>query len=46
MIFEISIVKFPNNHPKIKESSLSLHLLRNNFKVIKETCHENASGFK
>ena len=29
-----------------KKSSLSLHLLNNNFKIIKEISHENASEFK
>ena len=30
----------------MKKSSLSLHFLKNNFKIIKEICHENASEFK
>ena len=30
----------------MKKSSLSLHLLKNNFKIIKEICQENASEFK
>ena len=46
MIFKISIVKFSNNYPKMKEFSLSLHFSRNNFNIIKEICHENASQFK
>ena len=34
MAFKISIIKFPNNHSKMK-SSLSLHFIRNNFKIMK-----------
>ena len=30
----------------MKKSSLSLHFLKNSFKIIKEICHENASEFK
>ena len=46
ILFKISIVKFVNKYPKMKKSSLSLHFLKNNFKIIKEICHENASEFK
>ena len=46
ILFKISIVKFVNKYPGMKKSSLSLHFLKNNFKIIKETCHENASEFK
>ena len=47
MPFKISIVKFRNKYPKMKKSSLSLHyFLKNNFKIIKEICHENASEFE
>ena len=35
MAFKFSIVKFPNNHSKMKKSSLSLHFIRNNFKIMK-----------
>ena len=45
MVLKISIVKFLNNYPKMKKSSLSLHFLKNNFKIIKEICYENASEF-
>ena len=38
MIFEIYIVKFLNNSPKMKKPSLSLHHLNNNFKIIKNIC--------
>ena len=46
MAFKMSIVKFLNKYPKMKKSSLSLHFLKNNFKIFKEICHENASKFK
>ena len=29
----------------MKKCSLSLHFSKNNFKIIKESCHENASEF-
>ena len=46
IVFKISIVKFVNKYSRMKKSSLSLYFLKNNFKVIKEICHENASEFK
>ena len=46
MVFKVSIVKFLNSHPKMKKSSLSLHFLKNNFKIFKEICRENATEFK
>ena len=46
MVFKISIVRFLNNYPKIKKYSLSLHFLKNNFKIIREICQENGSEFK
>ena len=45
ILFEKSIVKFVNKYPRMKNSSLFLHFLKNNFKIIEETCHENASEF-
>ena len=45
-LFEISIVKIVNKFPRMKEFSLSLHFLKNNFKIIKETFHDYASEFK
>ena len=44
--FKISIAKFVNKFPRMKKSSLSLHFLKNYFKIIKETCHDYASEFK
>ena len=46
ILFKISIVKFVNKYPRMRKSSLFLHFLKNNFKMIKEICHENASEFK
>ena len=46
ILFKISIVKFVNKYPRMKKSSFSLHFLKNNLKIIKEICHENASDFK
>ena len=44
--FKIATVKFVNKYSRVKKSSLSLYFLKNNFKIIKEICHENASEFK
>ena len=46
ILFKISIVKFVNKYPRTKKSSLSLHFLKNNFKMIKKIGHENPSEFK
>ena len=46
MVFKISIVKFIKKYPRIKKSLLSFHVLKNNFKIIKEIFHENSSKFK
>ena len=47
MVFKISIVRFLNNYPKMKKSySLSLHFLKNNFKIMENICQENATEFK
>ena len=43
MVFKTSIVKFLIKYPKMKKSSLSLYFLKNNFKIIKEVFHEDAS---
>ena len=45
ILFEKSIVKFVNKYPRMENSSLFLRFLKNNFKTIEETCHENASEF-
>ena len=46
VIFKIIIVKLTDKYPKIKNSSLSLHFLKNYFKMIKEICEENSSEFE
>ena len=46
ILFKISIVKFTNKYSRVKKSSLSLPFLKNNFKMIKDICHENTSEFK
>ena len=42
IIFKINTVKLINKYPKVKNSSLSLNLLKKYFKLIKEICEENA----
>ena len=44
--FKTNIVKLINKQPKIKTYSLSLNLLKNYFKLIKETYEEIASEFE
>ena len=46
ILFTISIVKFVNKCLRMKISKRLLHFLKNNFKIFKEICHENASEFK
>ena len=46
MVFKNAIVRFLNNYPRMEKSPLSLLLLRNNFKTIKDICSENASELK
>ena len=46
MNFKIGIAKFLSNNQEMKIPSVSLQSLKNNFKVIKDICKENASGFK
>ena len=36
--FKIEIVQFIHDYPKMKKSSISLHFLKNNFRIIKEVC--------
>ena len=43
--FKIGIIKFIDDYPKIQKSTLSLHFLKNNFRVIKDVCKEYASEF-
>ena len=44
--FKIDIVKFIDIYPKMQTSLISLHYLKNNFRVIKEVCQEHASEFQ
>ena len=44
--FMIGIVKFIEDYPKMQKSSISLHFLKNNFRIIKEVCREHASEFQ
>ena len=40
--FKIGIITFLDDYPKMRKSSVSLHFLKNNFKVTKEVCREHA----
>ena len=42
---KIDIVKFINQHPGMKKSSISLFYLKNNFRVLKKVCQELANEF-
>ena len=42
----IGIIKFIEDFPQMQKSSVSLHFLKNSFKVIKEVCREHASEFQ
>ena len=44
--FKIGIIKFIEDYPKMRKSSVSLHFLKNNFRIIKEVCREHASEFQ
>ena len=44
--FKIGIIKFIDDCPKMRKSSISLHFLKNNFRVIKDICKEYASKFQ
>ena len=44
--FKIGIIKFIDEYPKMRKSSISLHFLKNNFRVIKDVCKEYASEFQ
>ena len=41
--FKIGIVQFIHDYPKMKKSSIFLHFLKNNFRIIKEVCREHSS---
>ena len=44
--FKIGITKFIDDYPKMGKCSISLHFLKNNFRLIKEVCKEHASEFQ
>ena len=44
--FKIGIIKFIDDYPRMKKSSISLHFLKNNFRLIKGVCKEHASEFQ
>ena len=44
--FKIGIIKFLDDYPNMRKSSVSLHFLKNDFRVIKEVCREHASEFQ
>ena len=44
--FKIGIIKFVDDYPKIRKSSISLHFLKNNFRVVNDICKEYASEFQ
>ena len=46
MMFKINMVKLIGKYPKLKYLLLSLHFMKNYFKLIKEICEENDSEFK
>ena len=46
IIFKIGIIKFIDDYPKMRKSSISLHFLKNNFMVIKDVCKKYASEFQ
>ena len=46
MMFKINMVKLIGKYPKLKYWLLSLHFMKNYFKLIKEICKENDSEFK
>ena len=44
--FKITITKFLDEYPKMRKSLVSLHFLKNNFRIIKEVCREHSSVFQ
>ena len=44
--FKITIAEFIDKYPRMEKSCISLYCLKNNFKIIKEVCQENASEFQ
>ena len=46
ILFKKSIVKILKKYLRMKKSSTFSLSLNNNFKIIKQICHENATEFK
>ena len=44
--FTIDIVDFVDKYSRMRTSCISLHYLRNNFRVIKDVCKEHATEFQ
>ena len=44
--FKIGIVDFIDKYPRMEKFCISLYYLKNNFRIIKEVCQENASEFQ
>ena len=44
--FKIGIIKFIDDYPRMRKSSISLQFFKNNFRVIKDICKEYASEFQ
>ena len=44
--FKIGMIKFIDDYPKMRKLSISLHFLKNNFRVIKDVCKEYSSEFQ
>ena len=44
--FKTGIIKFIDDYPKMRQSSISLYFLKNYFRVIKDVCKEYASEFQ
>ena len=44
--FTIGIGQFIHDYSKMKKSSISLHYLKNNFRIKKEVCREHSSEFQ
>ena len=44
--FKVGIIKFLDDYLKMRKSSVSLHFLKSNFKIIKVVCREHASEFQ
>ena len=45
--FKIGIIKFIDDYPKMKKSSISLHFLKNNFRLLKrfaKNMHQNLNN--